>query len=43
MFAGKLYFAARNSKPFLKDCLMHKDRKASFYCHCATKKATLPC
>lgn len=43
MFVGKLYFAARNWNPFLKDCLMNKDRKAPFCCDCAAKKALLAC
>lgn len=41
MFAGKLCFTARNSKPFLEDCLMNKGTIGPFCCDYATEKAAL--
>lgn len=43
MFAGKLCFTARNSEPFLKDCLMNKSIIGPFSCDYATEKAVLFC
>lgn len=43
MFAGKLCFTARNSEPFLKDCLMNQDIIGPFCCDYATEKAVLFC